>query len=74
MIGLLEFIASLLEFIVGLADLVAWWRFFACLLLSLTLVALIYRLIPNQDACLALSIPTVLVGLVIGVIWQRRNR
>ena len=74
MLSLLEFIAGVLEFIVGLGELLEWWRFFVCLFLAIALVVLIFWLIPNRTACFALSFPTVAIGVVTGVLWELRHK
>lgn len=65
---------DILEFICGIIDLLASWRFYVCLLLALALVGLIYFLIPDRGVCLGLSIPVVVIGMGSGIYWQRRNR
>jgi len=65
---------DILEFICGIGELFASWRFYACLLLSLALVGLIYLLIPDRAICLGLSIPVAVTGISTGIVWQWRNR
>jgi len=62
------------EFISGIFEILAWWRFYLCLLVSLALVGLVYWLVPDRSLCLPLSIPVAVVGIGAGIVWQWRNR
>jgi len=63
-----------LEFIGGIFEVLTWWRFYLCLLLSVALVGLIYWLGPDRTLCLPLAIPVVVLGIGTGIVWQWRNR
>jgi hypothetical protein len=67
---LFEILASglfeLMEFFFG-------WRFYVAVFVALAVIALIYSTIDNRTACLALSIPIGLAGLVTGIAWQSRE-
>lgn len=63
-----------LEFISGIFEVLAWWRFYVCLLLSVALVGLIYWLVCDRTLCLPLVIPVMVAGIGTGIIWQWRNR
>jgi len=63
-----------LEFISGIFEFLAWWRFYLCLLLSLALVGLVYWLVPDRSLCLPLSIPVAAIGIGTGMVWQWRKR
>lgn len=65
---------DILEFIAGLCEFVASWRFFVCLLLSLGAVGLIYWLVPGPNLRLCLSIPVAVVGIGTGIAWEWRNK
>ena len=64
---------DIIEFISGIFEVLGWWRFYLCLLLSLALVGLIYWLMPDRSLRL-LSVPVAVVGIATGIVWQWRNR
>ena len=69
--GLLEFVLSpLLEVI----DWAAVWRLLLCLALAGGAVVLIYHATPRRGLRLAASIPTAIVGVGSGLLWERRSR
>ena len=59
---------ELLELVFG------WWRrFYACLLLSLSISGLVLWLVPSRTWSITISIVIVVIGIVAGVLWERRN-
>jgi len=59
-----------LELIFGLGEAFASWRFYVCLVLSLSLVGLVYLLIPHQGVCVGISFLLVFLGICSGIFWQ----
>ncbi len=47
------------------------WRFYASLLLTFALVAGILWLVPNSTAASVVAIPVVVIGLLLGFVWDR---
>ena len=59
---------ELLELVFG------WWkRFYACLLLSLAISGLVWWLVPSRSWSVTITIVVVVIGIVGGVIWERRS-
>jgi len=62
----------LLDIVLNLIDVFGAWRFCVCLLSGVALAGVVYWQIANRTAGLALGIPLVLMGIVIGLFWQYR--
>ena len=66
-----------LEILLGLAfeavGAVLSWRFYLSLLLTLALVAGIFWLVPNSTAASVVAVPVVVVGLILGFVWDRNG-
>ena len=66
---------DILEALLGLAldavSMVFSWRFYVSLLLTFALVAGIFWLVPNSTAASVLAVPVVVVGLLLGFVWDR---
>jgi len=59
---------ELLELLFG------WWpRFYACLLLALAISGLVLWLVPSRGWSVTISIVVVVIGIVGGVVWERRS-
>ncbi len=47
------------------------WRFWVSVVATLALVAVIYWAVPNSSVAMALAIPVVILGLIVGFVWDR---
>jgi hypothetical protein len=65
---------DILEFIVGVFEFIASWRFFTCLLLALGVVGIVYWFVPDRNLCLWFSIPVAAVGIGTGIVWEWRDK
>jgi len=73
MSDLLEFVFQfVLEILCHCFEFWGGWRFYLPFLSSLALVAVILWVIPDTGGRIALSIPIVLTGTLIGIIWHVR--
>jgi len=64
----MNILGELLELVFG------WWRrFYACLLLSLAISGLVLWLVPSRSWSVTISIVVVVIGIVAGVVWERRS-
>jgi len=52
---------------------VSYRRLYACLLLSIATCGLVLWLVPSSGWKVAISITTVVFGIVSGVLWERRS-
>ena len=59
---------ELLELLFG------WWRrFYACLLLSIAISGLVLWLVPSRSWSITIAIVVIVIGIVAGVVWERRS-
>ena len=64
----MEIPGELLELICGSKR-----RLYACVLLSIAVSAFVLWLVPSRGWAIAISITTVIIGIVTGVVWERRS-
>jgi hypothetical protein len=48
-------------------------RFYACVCLSFAAGGIILWLVPSRGWGIALSITTIITGIIAGIIWERRG-
>lgn len=51
-----------------------WYRFYACCILSLALIALVHWSITNGTLRVCLSVPIAIGGIGWGIAWEWRSR
>jgi hypothetical protein len=64
----MEFLGELFELMCGSAR-----RFYACVCLSFAAGGIILWLVPSRGWGIALSITTIITGIIAGIIWERRG-
>ena len=68
-----DVVETLLWLVLDAVGVVFSWRFYASLLLTFALVAGISWLVPNSTAASVLAVPVVVVGLLLGFVWDRNG-
>jgi hypothetical protein len=51
-----------------------WWRFEFCVLGALVIDGFLYFFVPDHKVCFRISATVLALGIIIGFIWQWRNR
>ena len=64
----MDFLGDLFELACGSAR-----RFYACVLLSIAISGFVLWLVPSRGWSIAISITTIVTGIVAGVFWERRS-
>jgi hypothetical protein len=67
--ALIEFLLYFAEAIVGDNK-----RFFACFVPGVVVMVLIIWLVPGWGWRVALSVPTIAAGILVGIVWERNDR
>jgi|KBSSwiStaDraftv2_1062776.scaffolds.fasta_scaffold488380_3 hypothetical protein len=65
----MDFLGDLFELACGSAR-----RFYASVLLSVAISSLALWLVPSRGWSIAISITSIVTGIIAGVIWERRSR
>ncbi len=68
-----EIMDFLLELVCGVLETQNCWRFSLPFIGSVALAGLIDFMVSNEHLTLVISIPLVILGVVIGVLWERQS-
>jgi hypothetical protein len=55
------------------AEMVTRPPLYACVLLSIAISGFVLWLVPSRGWSIAISIATIVIGIVAGVLWERRS-
>jgi hypothetical protein len=66
-----DFLELLLQVVLEGAGACCSWRFWVSVVATLALVTAIYWAMPNSALAIAVAIPVVVVGLILGFVWDR---
>lgn len=64
---------GMLEFIIGIGELLVSWRFFAGLVVTAAICWVVVSLVPSQILQLGICIPVGIAGLTASWRWQVRS-
>ncbi len=68
-----DFVETLLWLVLDAVGAVISWRFYVSLVLTFVLVAGICWVVPNSTAASVVAVPVVVVGLLLGFLWDRNG-
>jgi hypothetical protein len=64
----MNILGELLEIVLG-----SWRKFYGCLLLSFAISGFVLSVVPPRNWSVTIAIATVVIGIVAGVVWERRS-